>query len=85
MDIQLITNLLTSIISQGNRKACLFDRLRLLDIKEDLERSNSINQLILGLSKNKPFLLKAFGLSNTQFEEGIHQIRNCVKIEEDKG
>ena len=66
MDINAITTLLTNTANSGSKKPCIFDRLRLQDIKSKLEACKTIQQVMLLLVSNKPFLMKTYGLTTQQ-------------------
>lgn len=76
MNTQAIINILTTAAAEGTRKPCVFDRIRLLGVKSDLENCKNIQEILLILTRNKPFLLTAFGVNIKQFDNVIRLIKD---------
>jgi hypothetical protein len=71
MDKAKVRSIIESTLSSGNKLPGLFDLPKIMGIKTKLESCDSLSAVVGILEDNRSLISKAFGLSDSVFDEGV--------------
>jgi hypothetical protein len=75
MDTKEIVNIIESTLQSGSKIPGLFDLPKILSVKSEIQACTSIKDVLAIIEEHRPFISKAFGLSEDNIEQAIQKIQ----------
>jgi hypothetical protein len=75
MDTKEIVNIIETTLQSGSKIPGLFDLPKILSVKSEIQACTSIKDVLAIIEEHRPFISKAFGLSEDNIEQAIQKIQ----------
>jgi hypothetical protein len=75
MDRKEILNIIETTLQSGSKIPGIFDLPKIMSVKSEIQACTSIKDVLAIIEEHRPFIAKAFGLSEDNIEQTIQKIK----------